>query len=178
MIKLNKELIKKQNLTKKDIANIKKLHVKKNKLFNNIKKWMNKNDLKKIKESAKLIEELEFKLQDAWKFERNSKMHTHWLYNPACTCPKLDNEERFYTGQRIYSKDCIVHGDTIEIKKEEVVKEKDLEISDKTKKINQKELEEKAEILSSKIIKAKSSREIDDLKLSEKIKKAKELLKS
>ena len=71
---------------------------------------MKKGNIQRIRESAEMIENIEYQMQEAWKFDRTSDMHTHWLDNPACSCPKMDNRERFYTGQRIYIEKCLVHG--------------------------------------------------------------------
>jgi len=109
-MKLNPNLVAKQNLTNKDIALIRKLHKKKNKLFKMAKYYLKKHYMLRARDTGRLLEEIEFKMQDAWGFERNSDMHTHWVFNPACNCPKLDNIDKFYTGYREYSGTCIVHG--------------------------------------------------------------------
>ena len=52
--------------------------------------------------------ENEFKLQDAWGFPRNSKFHKSW-YIPACSCPKMDNDDMYPTGLMVMSADCKIH---------------------------------------------------------------------
>jgi len=110
MIILNEMLVEKQKLTSKDKENIQKLHEEKDELFKKILVWLEDQNKEKIKESGILLEEIEFKMQDAWKFERNSNMHTHWIENPACSCPIMDNKDA-YPYHRIYTSGCLVHGD-------------------------------------------------------------------
>jgi hypothetical protein len=115
-VKLNSYLVIKQDLSNRDIAKIKKLHKKKNKLFSMVKYWLKKGEFRKVIQSGKKIQEIEFSMQKAWKFNLDESKHTHWFLNPACSCPKMDNFDRFGTGS-IYSSKCLVHGqDLLKIK--------------------------------------------------------------
>lgn len=107
-MRLNKMLVAKQDLTNKDIANIKKLHKKKNKLFTMVKYWMKKNDVSKIVQSGLTIRKIEFEMQSAWHFDKNPKMHSHWIFNPACSCPKMDNLDDIGLFSHLI-RSCIVH---------------------------------------------------------------------
>jgi len=58
---------------------------------------------------SKIITELDFKLQEAWGFDRNARMHRFWEL-PGCSCPQMDNEERLGTGFHIIDGLCPIHG--------------------------------------------------------------------
>lgn len=61
--------------------------------------------------AVKYLEELEFDMQEAWGFDKNSKKHTWWLKPKSCTCPKLDNVDPAYFGNgKIIVEDCPIHG--------------------------------------------------------------------
>lgn len=122
-MKFNPQLVKKQDLSKRDLAQISKLHKKRKKLFKQAENIIkNKNNPRKIefynqnifasklKKIAKEVEKIEFALQKKWKFKKTRDRHTWWFYIPGCTCPKIDNKERMYTGIRIYSENCPIHG--------------------------------------------------------------------
>lgn len=56
-----------------------------------------------------LYTQIEFELQDAWKFERNANYHRFWN-RPKCTCPKLDNEDVYGLSCAYYNQSCPLHG--------------------------------------------------------------------
>lgn len=68
--------------------------------------------------------ELEFLLQDQWKFERNINFHRFWT-RPGCTCPIMDNED-FYPHRSVKTASCKIHGEEV------------LNIKKKTKKVKKK----------------------------------------
>jgi len=68
------------------------------------------NDKNFLRQCAKEVEELEFQLQESWKFEKDKNYHRYWWTLPKCTCPKMDNEDRFGTDYHVYSSDCPIHG--------------------------------------------------------------------
>ena len=53
--------------------------------------------------------ENQYQLQDAWGFERDSRMHKFWEIED-CTCPKLDNGDSYPSGYYFTSEDCKIHG--------------------------------------------------------------------
>jgi len=59
---------------------------------------------------VQFIEDIEFTLQGIWGFTRDKSFHSHWLDISGCTCPRLDNQERFGTPERITARDCPWHG--------------------------------------------------------------------
>lgn len=64
------------------------------------------------------LEQLEYRLQDMWGFDRDRSYHSYWYRSPGCTCPKMDNRERKGYG-RIIAGNCPYHGHTVATKKEE-----------------------------------------------------------
>ena len=76
------------------------------------------NDPKELRRLAVQVHEVEFKLQDLWKFERNKNFHKFWEY-PKCTCPTLDNYDRYPYGYYVHSGECLIHGKHIQEIKDE-----------------------------------------------------------
>lgn len=104
-IYLNSRLIAAQNISSKDIAQIKKTHYEKSVIFD---KMDQTNDKKKLKALAKKVTELEFKLQRLWGFEVNENYH-EWYNVPKCKCPKADNWDMRGTEFKYYSTECPIH---------------------------------------------------------------------
>ena len=63
----------------------------------------------KLKMLAAMFDALEFEQQGLWNFPRDASFHFFWAF-PGCTCPKLDNRDRWGTGMGIRSHDCPIHG--------------------------------------------------------------------
>ena len=55
------------------------------------------------------MENLEFELQKNWNFPQDKLFHTWWNKFSGCTCPKMDNAERFGF-EKIIVTDCPFHG--------------------------------------------------------------------
>lgn len=101
-------LAEKQNLDIDDLKKIRKIHIKRLKLFDKIE---SENNVAKLHKFANDLEKIEYELQDAWKMDANPDFHSWWFMAPKCTCPKLDNEDRIGTCERIINKNCLMHGD-------------------------------------------------------------------
>ena len=58
-----------------------------------------------------MLFKLNKELTKLWNFDINDteKYYRFWE-TPKCSCPKLDNEDRYSVGDYIYSFDCIIHG--------------------------------------------------------------------
>lgn len=67
-------------------------------------------DIKYCTDLPKLIEAVEYQMQEVLGFNKDSKFHSYWNKLDGCTCPKMDNDELFGTGERIISEDCPFHG--------------------------------------------------------------------
>lgn len=98
--KLNPFLVAQKKLRKSDIAHIVGLHIRKDLLLDEIEETGDRGILKKI-------EEVEYQLQDAWGFTRNSMYHKHWEI-PGCSCGPLDNLDA-YPYMKYYSGACKLH---------------------------------------------------------------------
>ena len=112
---LNTNLMMEQSLTTDEIRNIIKLHKRLNEIFDEENKIIENKEISEIdkKHLMKLsqeVKEIEFNLQKNWHFDQDEKYHTWWYKQPACSCPKLDNADRFGYEYKIYSSDCILHG--------------------------------------------------------------------
>lgn len=81
---------------------IEKLHLKRDKI---LKKMEEKVNFKLYKE----WEMNEKKLQKLWGFEINKNYYKFWEV-PHCTCPKLDNNDRYPYGLYIINSNCPYHG--------------------------------------------------------------------
>ena len=107
---LNERLIEKQQISEDDIQQIIDLHNEREDLF----EWMGNLDpiqeQHRLQLSAKLLTDIEFQLQEAWKFTKGKQYHTWWYMVPHCKCPFMDNREAFGTDFAVISVDCPVHG--------------------------------------------------------------------
>jgi len=108
---LNQSLIAKQGLTLSELITIEELHKTKQLLIWRMKHSKKPETLRRL---ANEITEIEYQLQDAWKFPRDVNFHRFWEL-PGCVCPVADNRERWGSGYSIHSQDCPIHGWEIEI---------------------------------------------------------------
>jgi len=113
MVILNETLASKQNITNKQRNNLNILY---NELEDLIMRANNDKDIKTNGPSyATDIRELEFKLQKNWNFPLDPLKHTWWNKFNKCTCPKMDNDERFGLA-KIHNSSCPFHGFDINVK--------------------------------------------------------------
>ena len=133
LLNINTNLLIKKDISKKNIKRIIKLHKKLNKIFDKeygilqdykAENISRKKFDKKVSKIDKKIKKIEFKLQKAWGFPKNESYHQYWYRQPACSCPKLDNDELLGKNFKIINSDCLVHG----------LKDDDLESQEKSKK--------------------------------------------
>lgn len=110
---LNPHLIVKQGLNEDEVRLLEELHEKRLNLFKLMASCdpKMKGDRVMLAEYAQQVEQLEFRMQEAWKFDKDRNMHSWWFRVPHCRCPKLDNEEHIGTPYRIFTQDCPVHGE-------------------------------------------------------------------
>lgn len=106
--RLNSKMVEMKGLTDTEIRSIVKLHQKKVQLADDMSRFSSSNS-KELKIIAAAITEIEFQLQDLWKFEKDIRMHSFFLL-PHCTCPKMDNKERLGTDYLITDTMCPIHG--------------------------------------------------------------------
>lgn len=104
---LNPCMALKQGLSAEEVDKVASIHVKLQDLFD---KMRDEADPRQLPSYIPKVEQLEFDLQEAWKFDKDVKKHSWWYRVPHCTCPKLDNRDSWGSGQRIISKECPVHG--------------------------------------------------------------------
>lgn len=104
---LNENLAKKQNISEEQREELLRLYEYMNELFNQAKEDKNL-DSNGISYSKKMSI-LEFKLQENWNFPQNALKHTWWNRFKGCTCPVMDNNERFGF-EKIITCDCPFHG--------------------------------------------------------------------
>lgn len=48
-------------------------------------------------------------LQKLWKFKEDDNYIKFWTF-PACSCPKMDNDDAYPTGRYVTSQGCLIHG--------------------------------------------------------------------
>ena len=83
------------------------------------KSWKNPDVVYLIGGLVQIIQELEFALQKEWNIPQDANYHTYWSRPKHCTCPKMDNKDRFGFG-KIISGDCPLHGYVFELKTEKI----------------------------------------------------------
>lgn len=101
---MNKALLDRQNCWE-NLDAIKEAHYRKLTVYELIEKA---EDPVVLKHLGKTLTEIEFELQGLWKFTLDYNFHRIWEY-PKCTCPQLDNRERYPHGHSI-SANCPLHG--------------------------------------------------------------------
>lgn len=124
---LNARLIEKQGLRATEIEQLCSLHDIREELFEAMKNLNPETDPRKLQQCALLVQDIEFRLQKAWKFPQDPNFHTWWFVTPHCTCPVLDNMD--YAGSSLYATDhaCPLHGnDTLWISSQENPTQADL----------------------------------------------------
>lgn len=106
-IRLNRRLIERQQLTQEEVNVIARLHDKKHRIFDRMEREAVPHRLRAL---ANEVKDIEFDLQEAWRFERNAAFHEFWNV-PKCTCPKLDNIDCKGSGRMFFAVSCPIHGD-------------------------------------------------------------------
>jgi len=103
---LSAAMVKKQKVSSEQIEQLKQLHIQ---LNDTLKEATNPNV--NLSEIQQRVQEIEFKMQDAWNYERDANFHTHWKRIPGCVCPKMDNDDPAYFGRgKIIIGNCPIHG--------------------------------------------------------------------
>ena len=106
-LRLNERLILQQKLYESEVEQILRLHEYRLTLC--AKMAALPPDNPKVRAYAKELEQLEFLLQDAWKFPRDVNYHRLWEI-PHCSCPKMDNDDAYPWGYYVKSLCCPAHG--------------------------------------------------------------------
>jgi hypothetical protein len=105
--RLNEELVIIRGLDKDDVAKIVKIHEKRWEKIE-LMKTLDATDKRELHALRDEITDLDFQLQDLWKFERNINFH-NFFDLPHCTCPKMDNRGRLGSPYKFYAEDCPLH---------------------------------------------------------------------
>lgn len=100
-LKLNKKLLKQQNVSKDAQREIKHIHTKLDHIVNNPEIYLN---------PVKNIEDLEYKLQELWNFSIDKRFHTHRFRIKDCTCANMDNIDLYGSGLFWMNGSCKWHG--------------------------------------------------------------------
>jgi len=107
--RINSRMARDRGLTRVEVIAIRDFHVQKLEIFEQMKK---EKDPTSLKQYAKLIEHIEYEIQELWKFPKDRSWH-EWYAVPKCMCPKMDNRERRGTNYQIISSECPIHGQHI-----------------------------------------------------------------
>jgi len=113
MTELNEHLIEQQGIDDEGRQKIMALHSERENMFAMMEAQdpTTEQGRTSLGEWAELVEQLEYRLQEAWGFEQNRDMHSWWYYVPHCSCPKMDNRDYMGTDMRIWNGDCPIHGE-------------------------------------------------------------------
>jgi hypothetical protein len=109
-VKLNAKLIEKQGVTD-SVRDILYLHKKKMIIEEKMDELTGdvNSQIEALREYDTKLTQLEYALQAAWRFPQDQNYHRFWE-RPHCTCPKMDNDDRYPTGHYVISSDCPLHG--------------------------------------------------------------------
>lgn len=112
LLKLNSALVEQQKLSTANVIEILDLHAERLSLLEDMASCDPTKSVEKLvlRRLAEEHRENQFKLQEAWGFEKNQLYHD-WFEVPYCTCPKEDNRERKGTPYQIINLDCPIHGE-------------------------------------------------------------------
>jgi len=102
---LSKRLIDQQNCWS-NLEEIKEAHWLKLMIYEMIEE---ETDPKMLKSLAQDLTEIEYYLQELWKFDRDSNFHMFWEY-PKCQCPSMDNRD-MYPYRQVINLGCPLHGE-------------------------------------------------------------------
>lgn len=113
---INEALATKQGVTQEERYNIQQLYASLGAITTLTQYLPIRLKQKYGKMLPNIVEAIEFELQKYWHFELDANCHTWWNKTLiGCTCPIMDNLERF--GQpKIINTSCIFHGGKYEPK--------------------------------------------------------------
>lgn len=104
---INQKLVEQRNISKESVLEIEKLYKNIDKLFNLAKKDKDLTYPGSGKKYINSLREIEFKLQELWKFDKDISKHSYWNKLEKCSCPKLDNVNSLYKN---FDNNCVFHG--------------------------------------------------------------------
>jgi len=110
---LNANLIRVNKVSVAAIVDIIKTHKKKDIIISQMNRMSlaAPNAFKLLRTAANAITKIEYRLQKLWGFPVNKNMHRFWTL-PHCSCPKMDNEDRYGTIYHIINQSCVLHGES------------------------------------------------------------------
>lgn len=103
--RINARLIESKRIGDYTLKEIISIHEHKLIIHEDIEK---ETDLTMLPHYAKMLTHYERKLQVLWGFPVDEKFHRFWN-TPRCTCPKLDNEDRYPHRYYIRNLECPLH---------------------------------------------------------------------
>ncbi len=115
---INEALADKQGLSEQERNEINTLHSKRSNIIKQISNTKISNK-KTIQRLLKRWSEIEFELQEAWKFEKDANFHRFWEL-PHCKCPKMDNDDNYPHGYYVIVENCPLHGEIVSIEKNKI----------------------------------------------------------
>ena len=128
---LNKDLLDKQKVGSKQLDKLLDLYIEKEKVF---KELSQATELEDIVEKTLIWTAIEFEIQEHWNFKRDYAFHRFWE-NPHCTCPYLDNKDRWGTNYYVVSQSCPIHGSKEVMEKIYLIQDKKYEWDEENKKM-------------------------------------------
>lgn len=108
---LNPHLIRERKIGWMAIKGIIKAHKEKDAIINAMMcvQVNHINMIKHLRLLAKEVTKIEYRLQKLWHFKKDKKFHRFWEL-PHCSCPRMDNEDRYPSKNYIINYSCILHG--------------------------------------------------------------------
>lgn len=106
VLRLNANLAKAQGVTDTELAEIADLHCQR---LNIVASMESETDPAELKKLFADWTENQYLLQDKWHFKRSANYHKWWDV-PHCTCPKLDNDDAYPSGDYFTHLQCPIHG--------------------------------------------------------------------
>lgn len=104
-MKINRVLAESKGLTEDTITAIEEIYKKLNQYLTRPNIHFDSKE-----KAVTVIEGMEYTLQSLWGFPLDSDYHRYWKEIDGCLCPKMDNEDPIYFGQRVINSQCPYHG--------------------------------------------------------------------
>jgi len=109
----NTRLARERGLSEIEMNKLQKLYNRVNEIFEVQRAYIDegiKPDSKLLRSWDQMLHDIEYKIQEIWKFNKDKKFHHYWFEQPFCKCPKMDNQERVGVGNFIINCECPIHG--------------------------------------------------------------------
>jgi hypothetical protein len=106
---INMPLVKALSLSYENIDKLNCLHWVRSQIHKSTKLALDENRNDAARYIAGCLSDIEIELQKLWGFPEDLNYYRFWNV-VGCSCPKMDNNDRYPHGYYVTNADCILHG--------------------------------------------------------------------